>query len=42
MQQNKHHYVALYLDEKYEMLVLEAHFDVKQLDVPTFGNMPSF
>jgi hypothetical protein len=42
MQQSKHHCVALDLDEEYEMLVLEAHFDVKWLDVLTFGNMPSF
>jgi hypothetical protein len=24
------------------MLALEAHFDVKRLNIPTFGNMPSF
>jgi len=42
MQQSKHHCVALYLEEEYEMLALEAHFDAKQLDLPTFGNMPSF
>jgi hypothetical protein len=24
------------------MLALEAHFDVKHLNVPTFGNKPSF
>ncbi len=24
------------------MLALEAHFDVKYLDIPTFGNRPSF
>jgi hypothetical protein len=42
MQQSKHHCVALYLKEEYEMLALEAHFDVKQPNVPTFGNKPSF
>ncbi len=42
MQQNRQHCVALYLEEEYEMLALETHFDVKWLDVPTFGNMPSF
>jgi hypothetical protein len=42
MQQSKRHCFALYLDEEYEMLALEAHFDVKRLDIPTFGNMPSF
>jgi hypothetical protein len=42
MHQSKHHCVALYLEEEYEMLALEAHFDVKWLDIPTFGNMPSF
>jgi hypothetical protein len=42
MQQSKHHCIALYLEEEYEMLALEAHFDVKRLDIPTFGNMPSF
>jgi hypothetical protein len=29
MQQSRHHCVALYLEEEYEMLALEAHFDVK-------------
>jgi hypothetical protein len=33
----KTHCVALYLEEEYEMLEMEAHFDV-----PIFGNMPSF
>jgi hypothetical protein len=42
MQQNKHHCVALYLEEEYELLALEAHFDVKWLNIPTFGNMFSF
>jgi hypothetical protein len=42
MQQSRHCCVALYLKEEYEMLALETHFDVKQLDVPTFGNKPSF
>jgi hypothetical protein len=42
MQQSRHHYVALYLEEEYEMLALETHFDVKRLDRPTFGNKPSF
>jgi hypothetical protein len=42
MQQNRHHCVALYLEEEYEMLTLEACFDVKHLDVPTLGNTPSF
>jgi hypothetical protein len=42
MQQNSHHCVVLYLEEEYEMLTLETHFDVKCLDVPTFGNMFSF
>jgi hypothetical protein len=30
------------LEEEYEMLALETHFDVKQLDVPTFSNKASF
>jgi hypothetical protein len=42
MQQSKHHHVTSYLEEEYEMLALEAHFDVKRLDVPTFGNKSSF
>jgi hypothetical protein len=42
MQQSRQHCVALYLEEKYEMLALETHFDVKWLDIPTFGNMSSF
>jgi hypothetical protein len=42
MQQNKHHCVALYLEKEHEMLALEAHFDAKWLNIPTFGNMPSF
>jgi len=42
MQQSRHHCVALYLEEEYEMLALEAHFDVKQPNIPTFGNRPSF
>jgi len=42
MQQSRQHCVALYLEEEYEMLALETHFDVKWLDIPTFGNMPSF
>jgi hypothetical protein len=42
MQQSRHHYVALYLEETYEMLALEAHFDVKRQDIPTFSNRPSF
>ncbi len=37
MQQSRHCCVALYLEEKYEMLALEAHFDV-----PIVGNMFSF
>jgi hypothetical protein len=41
MQQTRHHCVALYLEDKYEELVLEAHFDVKCLDMP-IGNRPSF
>jgi hypothetical protein len=32
----------LYLEEEYEMLALEAHFDVKRPDIPTFGNRLSF
>jgi hypothetical protein len=42
MQPSKHHCVALYLEEEYEMLALEADFDVKRLDISTFGNMLSF
>jgi len=42
MQQSRHHYVTLYLEEEYEMLALEAHFDVKWPNIPTFSNMPSF
>ncbi len=42
MQQNRHHYVALYLKEEYDMLVLKARFDVELPDVPIFGNRPSF
>jgi hypothetical protein len=42
MQQSRHHCVALYLEEEYEMLALEAYFDVKRPDVPTFNNMFSF
>ncbi len=42
MQQNRQHFVALYLEQEYEMLTLETHFDVKWPDIPTFGNMPSF
>jgi hypothetical protein len=42
MQQSRHHCVALYLKEEYEMLALEAHFDVKWPYIPTFGNMLSF
>jgi len=34
IQQSKHHYVALYLEDEYEELVLEAHFDVKCPDMP--------
>jgi hypothetical protein len=42
MQQSKHHCVALYLEEEYEILELEAHFDVKWPEIPTFGNKTSF
>jgi len=42
MQQSRHHCIALYLEEEYEMLALEAYFDVKRSVVPTFNNMLSF
>jgi hypothetical protein len=40
--QSRHHCVALDLKEEYEMLALEAHFDVKRPNVSTFGNVLSF
>jgi hypothetical protein len=33
MQQSRHHYVTLYLEDEYEKLVLEAYFDVRRVDV---------
>jgi hypothetical protein len=41
MQQNRHTCVALYLEEEYKALALEAHFDCKRPDIPV-GNRPSF
>ncbi|KAH9556484.1 hypothetical protein CY35_07G030500 [Sphagnum magellanicum] len=41
MQQNRHTCVALYLEEEYKALALEAHFDCKRPDIPV-GIRPSF
>ncbi len=40
-QQIRHHCVALYMEKEHEMLALEAHFDMKCPNVPTFDNRPS-
>jgi hypothetical protein len=41
MQQSKHHYVTLYLENKYEQLALETYFGIQHVDL-LVGNRPSF
>jgi len=41
MQQNKHHYVTMYLENKYEQLASEAYFGIQPVDL-LIRNRPSF